>query len=415
MGFFQVRSVAEMLELSRAFPRLPGEEVALENADGRVLARDVIAAEDLPLTSRSSMDGYAVAAEDLFGAGEGQPAYLECVARLSIDSPPDFRLNPGECAGIVTGGVLPEGADAVIMVEYTQDMGAGTIEMRRSLVPGENVMLRGEDVAEGKMAMPAGRRLRPQEVGLLAALGATRIEVGRRPRVAVLSTGDELVPVESPVRPGLVRDVNTHSLAAWIERTGGLPDRRGLVRDEEAALVAALDEALDANDVVMLSGGSSVGVRDLTMTAIEALGAEVLAHGVAVSPGKPTILARLERRGEVKAIWGLPGQVASAQVVFQVLVRPLIWRLQGLAVEDAAPRPLKALLVRNVASRQGREDYVRVRLEDGPEGLAAVPMLGKSGLLRTLIDSQGLIRVPADLEGLEAGSVVDVLLFEDRG
>jgi molybdopterin molybdotransferase len=362
-----------------------------------------------------------VRARDLFGAGEGSPAYLELQGSIDIETPPDFDLRPGHCAGIVTGGSLPEGADAVVMVEHTQDMGAATIEVRRAVAPGENVMLRGEDAEAGAVALAAGRVLRPQEVGLLAALGVSRVTVRRRPRVGIVSTGDELVPVEDVPRPGQVRDVNSATLAALVRRAGGVPVQYGLVPDEQAALDAALATGAAECDVLLVSGGSSVGVRDLTLTAVRSLhGAEVLCHGVAVSPGKPLILARVEQGGAVKAVWGLPGQVASAQVVMQVLGAPFLRRLAGdaraldLERPDPARPARRAVLARNLASKQGREDYVRVRLEQDPgEPLPrAVPVLGKSGLLRTLLHSNGLVRIPADAEGLEAGEELDVRLFD---
>lgn len=426
-GFFNVLSVEAFTELLRAFPPLGSETVDLHRADGRVLAADVIAPEDLPLTDRAGMDGYAVRAADLFGATETNPAYLECDGRVDIEHPATFAVAPGRCAAIVTGGVMPEGTDAVIMVEHTHELGAGTIEMRRAVAPGENTMLRGEDAVAGTPALAAGARLRPQEVGMLAAVGATAVRVHRAPRVVIISTGDELVPPEATPRPGQVRDVNSHTLAALVRRAGCEARCLGIVPDELDALEAALREGLWGNggaDVVLLSGGSSVGVRDLTVAALSRIeGAELLAHGVAISPGKPTILARVGGKdgGDgCRAVWGLPGQVTSAQVVMFVLGVPFLHHLLGRA--DAFDRSLwparRVRLARNVASRQGREDWVRVRMEpadltkpgdDGPP--LAVPLLGKSGLLRTLTGAHALVRIPARAEGLIAGSEHDAYLI----
>ncbi|MBU1003447.1 MAG: molybdopterin molybdotransferase MoeA [Proteobacteria bacterium] len=405
-GFFQVKSPAEFVGLLQDFPVLEVETVALALAHGRVLAADAVAPHDLPLVNRSCMDGFAVSARDAFGASEANPAYLDKVGDLSIDEPVDLVLEPGQCVGIVTGGTLPLGADAVVMVEHTGDLGAGTIEIRKSSAPGDNVMLRGEDAVAGTTALPAGTVLRPQEIGLLAALGFAEIAVYCRPRCGIISTGDELVPVTETPRPGQVRDVNSHALAALINAAGGTPSLYGLIPDREEELIVAVAQAVDENDVVFISGGSSVGLRDLTQTAIQALpDSEVLAHGVAVSPGKPTILARVG----AKAVWGLPGQVTSAQVVMLVFGCPFLRHVQGepQAFSPARRRTIATRLARNLHSKPGREDYVRVRLEADQ----AHPVLGKSGLLRTMILADGLVCIPADSEGLEAGAVVQVWLL----
>lgn len=419
-GFFNVLSVAEFIERLREFSPLPVETAQGTDMDGRVLAEDVIAPEDLPLAHRSCMDGYALRARDVFGASESNPAYLESVGTVHIESPAVFPVGPGECASIVTGGILPEGADAVIMVEHTEPLGAGTVEMRKSLAPHDNVMLRGEDAAQGQVALAAGTLVRPQEAGLLAALGMESVQVHARPRVGILSTGDELVPVSHTPRVGQVRDVNSTTLACCVRRAGAVPTLYGLVEDDVDSLETALRGALEENDVVLLSGGSSVGTRDLTVAAMERLeGLEIVNHGVAISPGKPLILGRQGNR----AVWGLPGQVASAQVVMFVLGAPFLRYLAGEAgAFDQSLWPARrARLGRNIASRPGREDYVRVRLRAAPaEGAGqadpaglpvAEPVQGKSGLLKTLILSHGVIRIPSDSEGVYEGTDVDVLLF----
>lgn len=440
-NFFHVLSVEEVVQKLSALAPLPAENALLFAADGlegRALAEDVLARDDVPLTSRSGMDGYAVRAADTFGASESNPAYLTCVARHAIDQQPDCVLEPGQCAGIVTGGIVPEGADAVVMVEHTHCMAEGgdCVEIRKAVPPGEYLMLRGEDAREGTVALPAGTALRAQEIGLLAAVGVTAVRVHGRPVVAILSTGDEVLPVDSDLRPGQVRDVNSHALAALVRRAGGIPLLLGIARDTLEDLEAGLRKGMEQADMLLLSGGSSVGVRDLTVAALERLGsADIFCHGVAISPGKPLILATAPRPAAANApstedatpaatsppatssscvIWGLPGQVASAQVVMMVLGQPFIRHLAGHA--DAFSQQLwprcRAELARNVASRQGREDYVRIRLEPREGELPlAVPVPGMSGLLRTLIQSQGVMRIPASLEGFEQGREVDVLLF----
>ncbi len=403
--FFVVLSVAEVIRRLKSFAPLPAETAGLEDPrglEGRVLAADVTAREDVPLTSRSGMDGYAVRAADVFGASEGNPAYLNRVGRIAVDRPADFSVEPGQCAAIVTGGPLPDGADAVVMVEYTRELTAHNdgqsggqeeilVEIRRPVAPGAHVLRRGDDARRGCPALRAGTPLRPQEIGLLAACGAQQATVRARPRVGILSTGDEVIPVSADPRPGQVRDVNSHALAAICREAGAEPRLLGIVPDDLEAIAAALQKHLAQVDVP---------------------GAEIFCHGVALSPGKPLILARVGG----KCVWGLPGQVASAQVVMFVLGAPFLRHLAGCAdAFDQSRRPArKAVLSRNMASRQGREDYLRVRLEapaaDGGLPLA-VPVPGLSGLLRTLLDAQGLVRIDADLEGLEKGSVVDVLLL----
>jgi molybdopterin molybdotransferase len=297
------------------------------------------------------------------------------------------------------------------MVEYTHVMGEGMVEIRAPAAPGAHVMLQGEDVRAGGLLLPAGTLLRPQEIGLLAALGKARIPVRKRPRVAIISTGDELVEISATPKPGQVRDVNSSALACLVRRAGGTPLLLGLVPDEPGTLSARLRQALQMTDLVLLSGGSSVGTRDITVSALQAIeGARILCHGVALSPGKPLIIADVDG----KAVWGLPGQVASAQVVMMVLGQAFIRHLQAWEkpFDQALWPKQKAVLAKNVASRQGREDYVRVRLEQDETGaMLAVPILGKSGLLRSLTDAHGLVRIPASLEGLDARLQVDVLLF----
>jgi len=407
-GFFTIISRTEFESLLKGFTPLGSELTPLSLAAGRVLAKDLAAAHDWPLMNRSCMDGFAVSARDVFGSSETNPGYLECTASLPIDVMPDITLPAGECARIATGGVLPEGADAVVMIEHTGEMGDSTIEVRKSAAPGENVMQRGEDAREGQTALSAGTTMRPQEIGLAAALGFEELSLYRQPRVGILSTGDELIEVSRTPKPGQVRDVNSHTVATLTAMAGGIPTRYGIIKDDLPSLTEALSRAIAENDMVLLSGGSSIGVRDLTVTALEAKeNSEILAHGVALSPGKPTILGRASG----KPVLGLPGQVTSALVVMHVLILPLIRHMQGdpHAFETTRRPVRKAELARNVASKPGREDYVRIRLEEreGMEPLAH-PVLGKSGLLRTMVQADGLASIPADSEGLYEGQTIDI-------
>lgn len=408
MEFFRVLDIAQVLALRSGFGRVSTEEVPLEEALDRVLAREERAPEDLPPFARSTVDGYAVRAASTFGAGEASPACLALVGNVGMAEVPRIRLGPGQAARIATGGMLPEGADSVVMVEHTQQLDEASIEVFRSVAPGQNVIARGEDFAAGAVVAPAGRRLRPQDLGALAAFGRLRVTVFRRPVVGILSTGDEIVPATEVPGPARIRDVNRYSLAGLVRLAGCVPRPLGIVGDRFEALHAACREALGSCDVLLLSGGSSVGTRDLTLEALQAFeGSRILVHGIAISPGKPTILARVGDR----AVWGLPGHVASAMIVFARIVRPFLLSLAGLAPEEEQEYRLPARLTRNLASAQGRTDFVRVRLTRRGGQWWAEPVLGKSGLIQTLVRSDGLLEIPAFCEGLEEGAPVEVILF----
>ena len=408
-SFFEVQPLSAVQALCRDVAPLPAERVPLAAAAGRTLAAPLVAGCDLPGFTRATMDGYAVGAADTFGASETLPAYLVCEGVVSMGEVPRVAVSPGRCVQISTGGMLPAGADAVIMVEHTRRAAGDAVEVLRPAAPGSNVTRADDDVAAGATVLPAGQRLRPQDVGLLAALGCVEVEVRRRPRVAILSTGDEVVPVDAPLRPGTVRDVNAHALAAQVLEAGGVPVPLGLLPDEQAALRAGVDRAVAGADLTLLSGGSSLGARDLTLEVFLGLpGARLLVHGVAVAPGKPFIW--VEAGGH--HLLGLPGQVASCLIAFHLFVEPLLERLLGREGRSFGRfRRTLAALTRNLPSAPGREEYVRVRLlGEGPDRRAE-PVLGKSGLLRTLVQSDGLVRIPADCEGLDAGTAVEVLVF----
>jgi molybdopterin molybdotransferase len=405
-GFFRAVSTADFTDLLRGFAPLGAETVDLDQAHGRFLAEDIVPAENLPAADRASMDGYAVRAAEVFGAGETNPAYLDLAMDIPIGTRPEKPLPPGGCARIVTGAFAAHRGRCRGHGRIHRGQGGRAIEIRRPVAPGDNVLLAGEDASEGRLVLAAGTRLRPQEIGMLAALGHARVAVGQRPRVAVLSTGDELVPITATPTPGQIRDVNTHALLAMVRAAGAEPTAFPLVPDDLDGIHAALETATAQYDLTLLSGGSSVGARDYTLDALCRLGADILAHGVAISPGKPTILGRVGG----KPVLGLPGQVASAQVVMLIFGLPLVRHLAGdIVAFDREPATFPAELSRNVASTQGREDHVRVCLEQrsGQPPLAH-PVLGKSGLLKTLLLADGLITIPADREGLVGGTVVPV-------
>jgi molybdopterin molybdotransferase len=386
------------------------EIVTLGRALDRVLAFDVTAPETLPAFARATMDGYAVRSADTHGASEQSPAYLELAGDVPTGVVPTVTVFPRQAVRIHTGAMIPAGADAVVMVEDTNQVG-GEIEVVAAAAPGENILTAGEDIERGALAIPAGRRLRPADLGGLAALGLTAVTVRTRPRIAILSTGDEVVSAEATPAPAQVRDVNAATVAATVERAGGIPVPAGIVPDDEASLLAAARAALDGADALVLSAGSSVSVRDLTARVVEALGKPgVLVHGIAIKPGKPTVLARCDG----KPVVGLPGNPASALVVAWRIVRPLVRFLGGESVRDDAlgdQRELSAVLDVPLPSRPGREDYVPALLTTTSDGvLHATPVFGASNLIFTLVRADGLIAVPLDRSGLGAGERVRVIV-----
>lgn len=384
-----------------------GEEISTLEALGRVTAEPIRAPEPMPLFPRSTVDGYAVRAADTFGASDSLPAYLTLVGEIGMGRAPEFTLQPGQAALIYTGGMLPEGADAVVMLEHTQTTMPGEIEVLRPVGVGENVLKVGEDVQIGDEVIPAGVRLRPPEIGGLMGLGITKLRVVKKPRVGIVSSGDEVIPPEQPLRPGQVRDINSYSLSALVEVEGGLPQRYGIVPDREDALREVIGRALEENDMIIVSAGSSIGTRDLTARVINEMGLPgVLVHGINIRPGKPTILAVCNG----KPILGLSGNPVSALVVAQIFLPPVLERLLGLTLKRPRAR-LQACLTLNVPSQAGREDYVPVRLIESAKGLLAEPIFYKSNLIFSLVRADGLLRIPADATGLASGAEVEVWLL----
>jgi molybdopterin molybdotransferase len=403
--FFNVETIETVLAHAPSFSAVDTETVALAECLGRVLAADIHSDVDIPDFNRSTMDGFAVKAASTFGASEANPAYLNVCGQIKMGIRPDFSVGAGEAARIATGGMLPEGTDSVIMVEHTDRLDATTIEAYRSVAPGQNVIEKGEDIRHADPALTKGVRIRPQEVGLLAACGKTEVAVFRRPTIGILSTGDEVVPVDRMPAAGQIRDINTHTLSGQVAAAGGVPVVYGIVKDSRDDLLEKCRQALEHSDMVMISGGSSVGARDFTVEVLGMLpDSAILVHGVSISPGKPTILAR----SGGKPFWGLPGHAVSAMVVFTVVVRPFLDRLCGLS-NATRQFAVQAVLSRNLASAQGRVDYVRVRLYEQDGIVMAEPILGKSGLIHTMVKADGLIAIGMNTEGVEQGATVAVM------
>ncbi|GAA1600220.1 molybdopterin molybdotransferase MoeA [Kribbella sancticallisti] len=402
--FFQTQPVSQALAGFRPRRRTGTETVRREDALGRVPAEPIRSGAELPGFARSTVDGYAVRAADTYGAGDGLPAYLDLVGSLRMGTAADVEIRPGAAVQIPTGAAVPDSADAVVMVEHTQVTMPGVIEVTKSVAVGDGVVRPDEDVALGKELVPAGRPLRAQDLGLLAAAGVTRLVVCAKPRVAIISTGDELVPPETAeLSPGEVRDATASALVGLVEQAGGVPVSYGIVPDDVDLLTKTLTAAVAECDLVVVSAGSSVGARDETTAAVEALGAPgVYCHGLAIKPGKPTLLAECS---DVPVI-GLPGNPLSALVVFRMVGLPVL-RLVG-GITSPAPEPsVVATMARPIASAAGRLDVVQVSLRDG----LATPLFGHSALLSLLTSADGYVVIPEPATGLDAGTPVTVTMY----
>jgi molybdopterin molybdotransferase len=403
---------ARALLFSHITAVLSPETIATEEALGRVTAVAVHSPHALPAFRRSTMDGYAVKAANTYGASESLPAFLNVIGEVPMGQSADVVLHSGEAAIVHTGGMIPETADAVVQVEHTQSLTPDPqipyeIEVMKAVAVGQNVLQEGEDVGLNAEVLPAGHLLRPQDLGGLLALGITEITAVKQPLIAILATGDEVIPPAQTAGPGQIRDINSYTVAGLTKQAGGIPLVGGIVPDDLAALQTAAAQALAESDMLVMSAGSSVSVRDMTVAVIDGLGEPgVLLHGVATRPGKPTIVGVVGG----KPVIGLPGNPVSAMVQFDMFGVPAIYWLQGI---KTPPRRglVWAQLTQNIASESGREDYVPARVEDGPEGLKATPVFGKSNLIYTLVNADGLLKVPLNKAGLLAGEWVEVRLF----
>jgi molybdopterin molybdotransferase len=400
--FFAVRTVADALAGFRPARRTPPEAVALESALGRVPATPLSAPAPLPGFARSTVDGYAVRAADTYGASEGLPSYLDVRGAVRMGRAPEVEVDAGGAVEIPTGGALPPGADAVVMVEHTNVPIAGTIEVVRPVAPGEGMVGAEEDVAAGAPLVAVGRPLRAADLALLAAAGVTELAACARPRVAIISTGDEVVdPATLSLEPGQVRDAIAIALAALVREAGGEPESRGIVPDDRNALARALEAALATSDAVVVSAGSSVGARDETAAVVAGLG-EIFCHGLAIRPGKPTLLADCDG----VPLIGLPGNPRSALVVFRLVGMPVV-RLVGGCTQPPPEPTVQAQLARDLPSAAGRLDVVQVTVSDG----VATPLRGPSALLSLLNAADGYVVVPEEATGLDAGTTIDVTLY----
>jgi molybdopterin molybdotransferase len=398
----KVKSVAEVNRIVQ--DRFGGlstgiEYVKLESALNRVLAEDIVAAEFIPDFNRSTVDGYAVKAADVFGCSDAIPALLTQIGEASMGVHTSVKLEEGQCVYVPTGAEVPDGADTMIMLEYADNLGDGQIAIYRAFAPGTNMIFRGDDVKPGDTVFSVGKRINVADSGALAALGISEIPIQKHPRVAIISTGDELVHPDESLSPGKIRDVNAPMLVNAVLETGGEPHFLGIVRDDEQSVKTAMLSAIAHYDLLLISGGTSVGIKDAVPKVISELG-ELLVHGVAAKPGKPTLVGAI---ADVP-VFGLPGNPVAAYFMFHMLARPLLYSMLRSAPLD---RCVTVPLSRAVSSNHGREEFVPVTVKDG----VAHAIASKSGLITTLSRANGFIRIARDLEGLQQGELVEVTLF----
>ncbi len=399
--FLKVVNYQDALRMIKdKFPLPQRERVSLEESLNRILAEELVSPEDMPSFNRSTVDGYAVHAEDSFGSSESLPAFLDYIGEVQMGREADIKVARGQCCWIPTGGMLPAGTDAALMVEYTEKLGDDTVLVFRPAGPWENVMQKGEDIRQGQGLFSPGKRLRAQDIGFLASLGISELSVYKPYSIGIISTGDEIVPVERKPLIGEVRDVNSYSLAAAVQSCGSISRIYPLVKDDFSVLQGAVKSGLEENDVLLMSGGSSVGTMDVTMDVLLSFpGAEMLFHGIAVKPGKPTLAVKI---GD-KLVIGLPGHPVSALMMFNIVCAPALRFSPSMAVE--------ARINVNVASQAGRDDFVPIKLFKEDDEQMARPLLGKSGLMSILSMADGYIHIPYEAQGVKKDERVKVIQF----
>ncbi|WP_456367624.1 molybdenum cofactor synthesis domain-containing protein [Thermococcus sp.] len=399
MAFLKVVPLEKALETINSFPLEPEvERIPLDNALGRVLAEDVVSPIDVPPFDRATVDGYALRAEDTFMASESEPVRLKVIGEVNAGDFPDFELKPGESVYISTGAPLPKGADAVIQFEDV-DREGDEVVIYKPAYPTLGVMKAGADIPKGKLLLRKGTRLTFKETALLSALGIAEVPVFRRPKVAVISTGNEIVPPGEGLKPGQIYDINGRAITDAVRELGGEAVFLGIARDDRESLKSLIEKGIECCDIVILSGGASGGIRDLTSSIVEELG-EVKVHGIAIQPGKPTVIGLING----KPVFGLPGYPTSCLTNFTLLVAPLLRRLIG---RESEVRKVRKRLAHKVFSVKGRRQFLPVKIE----GEKAVPILKGSGAVTSFVDADGFIEVPETVEILEAGEEVEVTLF----
>lgn len=407
MEFFKVKTVEETYALiDELISRIGETEIRrIDEALHYVLAEPVMANENVPGFDRSTVDGYAVKAKDTFGTSETMPGFLNLSGEVKMGEKAIHPVGFGEAIYVPTGGMIPPGSDGVIMIEHCEDLD-GLLNTYKQIAPGENIIRAGEDIKSGEILLNEGVRLRPQELGALAALGITEVKVYRRLKAAYLSSGDEIVPYQTEnLKIGQVRDINYLTISGLLKNWNIDCLYGGIVKDEYEVFAKRAKELFESVDCLILSGGSSVGAKDYTTEVIQSLGDPgVFVHGISIKPGKPTILSV----SGGKPVIGLPGHPASAMIIFQLFGERIFKKLKGEKIERKPDR-IFARITKNIASSPGRSDYIRVRLFEKDNEWWAEPIIGKSGLINTLVKSDGIVEIVSEKEGIAQGEYVPVM------
>ncbi len=406
-GFKRLTPVPEALEmLLKLAEPMADNQVPVREALGRVLAEDIVSERDIPPFNRAAMDGYAVRGEDTFGATQTNPIYFKVIGEVLTGHPEDIEVDRFEAVKITTGSPVPNGADAVVMIEYINELG-DEIEVMRATPPGNNVSLRGEDVKKGQLIIKKGRRINSQEIAMLSALGTGHIKVVRKPEVAVISTGDELTEPGKELEAGKIYDVNSFALEALSKEAGCNVDRIGILEDNYTTIKETI-KALDGYDIILISGATSVGKKDVIPIIVEELG-RVYVHGVAMRPGEPLGFGIIGKG----IVFMLPGFPVASIVGFETFVRPLIQKLSNTRIK-VPYRSIKVRLKRKISSELGRRDFVRMKVTVQKDSYSAEPLRSSgSGIVSSLVRAQGFVIVPENTEGVEQDDIVEVFLFRD--
>ncbi|AKN31679.1 molybdopterin biosynthesis protein MoeA [Clostridium carboxidivorans P7] len=409
MDFYKVLSVEEVKDIikSKFSLGLGKELVDLEQCNDRILYEDIVSPLNIPGFKRSIVDGYAVKCRDVQGASESIPSMLELKGEVIMGKMPSKALEfPGECMYIPTGGMLPEGADSVVMIEYTDKMDDDTILVNKSVSFGENVLNEDEDVELGETVLKAGTLLKPYSISMLSSLGIIKVPVVCKPKVGIISTGDEIIAPEEYPKPGQIRDINSYLLYSSVIEDGGEPIFYGVIRDDYDKLFENVRKANEECDLVLISGGSSVGKKDETARVIDGLGDPgILLHGIAIKPGKPTILGKVKD----KPIFGLPGHPLSCAVVYRIIVRYLLQRMMKF---EEVEYPIPCKFSTNYHKAKGREEYLPVTIENIEGEYIAIPVLSKSAVISGFTKAWGYVKIDKNVEGIFKDQQVYVYKFQ---
>lgn len=409
MEFFNVASVIEVYliidKLAKEY-ELGTEDVSLMDAVDRVVSKDYYASVNLPEFNRSTVDGYAVVSMDVMGASESMPSFLDCISEINMGENTNLVLKTGQAVYVPTGGMVPNGADGMVMIEYIQKLDDKTILIHKAIAPGENMTMVGDDLQIGDLIVSKGKKINAYDIGLFASMGVGKVEVFKKPRFAIISTGDEIIDIDEVQKLGQIREVNGYALAALIKQLGGVVVSKVIVKDEFSLLQAAMANAIEKADIVLISGGSSVGTRDFTKQVIESFDdGTVMVHGISIKPGKPTIMGMIQH----KLVFGLPGHPAAALIIFQIFVKKYIQRILKSEMKSFT---IQAAIDSNVHSSPGKETYQMVELIKEKHEWKAIPLYGKSGMMTLLARASGYIRISDEKEGILKGELVEVHLLE---